>query len=499
MGWGWPVLLLAYAALVLAFVGTNPPGEASDEPAHFYKAAALAHGRVRGEPVAITGYPGWTPSMLAWVSQTTRELAVPEHLTGCDAFRLSAATCDGRITTSRPVADGHQLSYVGTYPPAAYGPAAAGILIAEAVDASPATTVRAARASGALVDLALLAVAGALASRGRRAPVMIFGLAVTVTPIVLFTMSQVSNSGREITAALCFASALLRLTAETSPPEQRAVWLAAGVSGLLFTTSRSTSPAWCAFVLAIVVLARPRQAWSAARHHRRAALAAASAVTAGALSTVAWEVVVEPSPPRVSAGQILNNLPFALGRLDEVADQVVGRLGWISILLERQTVYLWWMLLLAILVVALVVGTWWERVVLTVGLVGIVALTLLVDAGIQQPSSRDFQMQARYVYAAGLVLPLLAADIIRRRPSGTQRPGLEPVLCAAGMVLLLQLAAQAVVLNGRVRYHDPLATPPLGWSTLELLAALVVAVGGMGAALLARGRPAEVEGPSATT
>lgn len=56
------LIVLAYGLVLVSFILTNPPGAASDEPAHFYKAAALAHGQLRGEPATITTQVGWSCS-----------------------------------------------------------------------------------------------------------------------------------------------------------------------------------------------------------------------------------------------------------------------------------------------------------------------------------------------------------------------------------------------------------------------------------------------------
>jgi hypothetical protein len=479
-GPAWWLVVLCYALLLTGFVMTNPPGEASDEPAHFYKAAALAHGDVLGEPATITEVNGWTPTMLAWLRGTTREFEVPAHLTGCDAFGVRTP-CASSVVTDRPVRPGHQVSYVGTYSPVPYLPAAVGIRVAEAAGLGPDGTVRAARAAGAAVDMALVGLAGWLVLQGSRRWLGLLGLAVTLTPLVVFTMSQVGNSGREIAGAVCFTCALLRLTAPSPGRRPTAVWVVAAVSGFLFVTARSTSPVFCAFIVGVVLLARHRSAWDVVRSDAVRAAAAAGVVAVGVALTIGWELAVQPRP-QVAAGQVVDGLPFALGRLDEVADQIIGRLGWIHVRLERQTVYLWWSLLLAVLAAGLALGSWWDRAALLLGGAGAVVLTLLVDAGVQQPASLEFQMQARYVFAAGVVLPLLAADAARRRPTRPHWLSAEALLCLGATAVVLQLSAGALVLYDR-EYVE--TVPPLGWGTWQVLTTLAVLVGVVGAALAA--------------
>ena len=468
------LLLLSYLLLVGAFIVTNPPGQASDEPANFYKAAALAHGQLVGEPARIVSTAGWSQSQLAWLNKTTREFSLPPRLAGCGPFSLPAPTCpDLGTRTERPLLPGQQLSYVGTYPPASYVPPAIGIRVAEAVGLGPIGTVRAARAAGALVDLVLMAVAALLVLGGRRSPFPVLALVLIATPLVLFTMSQVSSSGLEIAAAICFAAGLLRLSRAAAEPPAAWVWVATAVSGVLFVMCRPTSPPWCLLVLSLVVLLRPRGMWRAVRAARWKAVATGAALAAGSLSTLLWVARVEPKRPPVSLGEVLGNLPLAWERLPGVAEQAVGRLGWINIPLDAQLVYLWWLLIVVFLLAALLVGSWWERLVLLLGGVGVVALTLLVDAGVQLPTTPDFQMQARYVFAAAVVVPLLAAEILQRRRTNH----LDLLLCAAAVGVLLQLSAAAVVTNMRPYMAGPVLESPLGWSGWQWVVTVAVPLG----------------------
>lgn len=482
------LIVLAYGLVLVSFILTNPLGAASDEPAHFYKAAALAHGQLRGEPATITTQVGWSSTMLDWVSRTSREFRLRPGEDGCDAFNLPAPACPQQRSGTQPLlTPGHQVSYVGTYPPLPYFAPAVGIRLAEVTGAGLDGTVRAARLAGGALNFALLLLAARLLVHGRRDVTATVGLVLCLTPIVTFTVAQVAGSGLEIASALCFVSASLRLAdaGERAAPVPGWVWAATATSGLLFASSRSTAPLWCVLVLVLICLARPRAMVAAVLRGGRRAQATGAVLAVGVLATVWWELAFEP---RVSASpaQVLTNLPVAWQRLSEVADQTIGRLGWISIRLDGQLIALWWALLLLLLFAAALVGSWWDRLALLTACVSVIALVLAVDAAVVQPTSKDFQMQARYVYGVAVVVPLLAADTLRRRRLPGLPAGAAPTLVAVLIALTLQLAATAFMVNlNAYRFTPGSAVPHLGWSAWRLVLAMAVLMGVVGGVTLA--------------
>ncbi len=487
------LVAVAYALLLAAFVMSNPAGLASDEPSHFYRAAALAHGQVLGGPVRIVADAAqfWGPDQLDWVTRTARVFRVPERYTGCDAFRFPhGGRCVSPLTAlDRPLAPGTQVSYVGTYPPLAYVPAAAGIRVAEVLRLGLDGAVRLARAGEAVVCLALLRLAvGLLRNRrgGSARLVGLVGVPLVLTPIVLFTASQVTDSGIEICAAVCLVAGLLRLGDDTPAP--RWVYAAVGSAALLLATARSTGPAWLLLVVLALLLARPRAYLATVRRAPVASTTAAAVMVVGAAAGLAWQYRYEPrpDPQRLALGHAL---AVAWHRLPDVAELTIGRLGWLHVELGPVTVGLWWAGIVGLLALALVLGSWYERAVLVAVVAGVVALDLAVDVLLVQASSPGFEMQPRYVYAVAVVVPLLSADVAGRRLARLARGQRVARLLGAGtLVLCPGLLAAGVIANGKAYRAAPYTPPALGWAIWDGVALLAAALALVAAGLLVGAR-----------
>src|SRR5205807_2020893 len=107
----------------MAWVGANPPGSAPDEPAHYVKAIAVAHGQFTGVPVHdLHGSPPIRRPFLAHVLQTFR---LPPRFSadprwGCNAFTPGSAACLKTPLTAGPARPGDdddvpQQSILGPY------------------------------------------------------------------------------------------------------------------------------------------------------------------------------------------------------------------------------------------------------------------------------------------------------------------------------------------------------------------------------------------------
>jgi hypothetical protein len=378
-----------------------------------------------------------------------------------------------------------RVSYVGTYPPGGYLPSAVGIRVGEALGLGLPGITRSARAFGAIFDLALVAAAGALLLRRRAATPVLTGLVLAATPFAAFTFAQVSGSGMEIAAAFCFTAGLLRLTddADRGERSRSLVWAAVAMAGFLFAISRSTGPYWCVAAVFAVAVFRPRPAWRAVRRRPVAAAATAALLAVGGLSTVLWEAAYEP-PAQTTLRQAFANLPFAWHRLGFVLEQVIGRLGWLNRPLDPGLIRLWWLLILGALAVAVVVASWAERAVLLALPVAVLGMELAIDVLLIQPASRGFDMQARYVYAPFLLIPLFAADVLRRRARGwLTTPYARAAQCAVALLVIDNLV-RAVNENAGYYRRKAFYRPSFGWPTWDWIGVLAVVLGVVGAVLL---------------
>lgn len=473
---GW-LALGALALLFTAWVVGNPPGGTSDEPSHLIKAAALSVGDVQGSPVAYTSIGSWPRSKVSWTSRTARILHVPAGYEGCNGFTVPVAgPCGpGPQALDRPLPPGTSVSYVATYPPFAYVPAAIGIRIASALGQGPYAGLVAARAADALVALLFLASGGRLLRRrdGGDLPVLA-GASLAVTPLVVLTGAQVGDSGLEITGALCFAAGLLRLAGpRPADLSARAVWTWTGLGGLALVGARPLGPVFLVLITGLVLLLRGRRLLRAARPAPLAAGIAAVALAAAAVVSLTWEFTVEPHP-QVSPGTVLGNVPQGFAQLLGVADMWVGRLGWIAVQLPLFLVVLWILLIAGLVWIAARVGTWRERGTLAVTVLLAVLTTVGVWAGVIGATSPQFVMQARYVVPILSMVPLVAVDVLREhRGELKERWGSRPMVVAAGVLVFVGIG-HAIAFETGVTAFRELWSPPLHWETGEVLVLLAV-------------------------
>jgi hypothetical protein len=478
---GW-LALGALALLFTAWVVANPPGGVSDEPSHLVKAAALSIGHVQGAPVAYTSIENWPESKVAWTSRTARILQVPAGYAGCNGFTVPiTGPCEpGPTLLDRPLPPGTSVSYVATYPPFAYVPAAIGVRIASALGQGPYAGLIAARAAGALVALLFLAGTGRLLRRrdGGDLPVLA-GASLAITPLVVLTGAQVGDSGLEISGALCLAAGLLRLAgprpADLSP---RAVWTWTGLGGLALVSARPLGPVFLVLITALVLLLRGRRLLRAARLAPWPAGITGVALAAATLASLTWEFAVEPHP-HVGPGTVLSNVPHGFAQLLGVVDMWVGRLGWIEVRLPLILVVLWLLLIAGLVAVAARVGTRRERFTLAVTGVLAVLTTVGVWAGVIGATAPEFVMQARYVVPVLSMIPLVAVDVLREHLGELEeRWGARPMVVAAGVLGFVGMG-HAVAFETEVTAFHGLWQPPLYWETSEVfvLLAVLLAVG----------------------
>jgi Predicted membrane protein (DUF2142) len=473
---GW-LALGALALLFTAWVIGNPPGGVSDEPSHLIKAAALSVGDVEGSPVAYSSIGNWPASKIDWTSRTARILHVPPGYSGCNGFTvpITGPCGPGSQQLDRPLPPGTSVSYVATYPPFAYVPAAIGVRIASALGKGPYAGLIAARAADALVALLFLAGTGRLLRRrdGGDLPVLA-GASLAVTPLVVLTAAQVGDSALEISGALCFAAGLLRLAAprpaDLSP---RAVWTWTCLGGLGLVGARPLGPVFLVLITALVLLLRGRRLLRAPRLAPWTAGIVGVALAAATLASLTWEFTVEPHP-HVSLGTVLSNVPHGVAQLLGVADMWVGRLGWVAVRLPLFLVVVWLLLIVGLVAVAARVGTRRERWTMAVTVLLAVLTTVGVWAGVIGATSPEFVMQARYVVPVLSMVPLIAVDVLREHLAELERRwGARPMVAAAGVLVFVGLG-HAVAFETGVTAFRGLWEPPLHWETSEVLVLLAV-------------------------
>ena len=491
-----PLLLaLAYVGLILSWVATNPPGSAPDEPAHLTRARSVADGQWEGRPAQYEPSPEFGPRQLPWINRVARSFDLDQDtlypgIATCNAFRpeVSSACLDASLEGARR--EGRVRTYLGSYQPFVYLPAG----LAAAPFDSPAAGVLAGRVVIALLSASLLALAvAALWAEGDGAWPLVGVLAAT-SPMVVFLSSTLSPNAIEITAGLALMATVIRLAREEA--SDRRWWIAAGISGVALGLSRPVSPAWV--VAAGVLLVALLGARGALRSIRRGGRTAAAAVVASALScglSVAWELVVQPHPA-AEADALDDRLLHGFSELPEVLRQMIGVFGWLDAAMPAAAYAAWRLLVIVLVVLAIVVGSRRQRIVLLGALAATITATVGLAALVIYPSG--FGMQGRYVLPLAVAVPLLAGEILRRRRGrlGPALPSALPIW-SAGLVALVHGAGWYA--NGRrhaVGVKGPLVfigrgewSPVGGWAfwAVVVVACLALIVA---SALVARATPA---------
>ena len=462
---GW-LLGAAVGLMVGAWVGGNPPGMAVDEPAHYRKAVGASHLDLLGEPARYVYVPANTPSMRAWLNRTARAVTVPLPLHGCDPFRLPLnGRCphDPSSVVDRPLRLDQEVTYVGTYPPFVYAVPSVPMRVTEALGGKAEAVLMTGRAAVAILGVLLVLAAGYLLGGGGRAAVAWAGLAVAVSPMVLFLMAELATSGPEVAASVCLVAAALSLTRPPPTDEgerlratvrSRMAWVALGASALVLTTSRSVGPVWLVVLLAVVVALRGLgPVVDAVRTNRRAAAATAAVAAVGVTATVLWRVFVEPKPP-VRASTVLGGLWPGLRQVPNVLAHGVGSFGWFDVAMPWPLYAVWAVLVVGLVGLALAVGSSRERRVLAGLVVLEVVGAVVFYAAVIRPTSSDFKMQGRYVLPLLVALPLVAAEVLGGRPQrvATLLRGRAPA--AFGAAIAVAAAVHGLAWAANARYYQ---------------------------------------------
>jgi hypothetical protein len=458
-----PVVLLAagWLLLGLGWALGNPQFAAPDEGDHYVRAAALSDGTLVGAQAPDYVAPAQFPNQREWMEQTARRVTIPAGLAPPATCYVLDPVVSAACIDDQPVPDELvTVTPVGTYPPLPY------LLPAVALNAAddPAWGNRLARLAGLLPAFVLL-LAAALA-------VGVLGPLVAVTPMVVYCAATMNGSGLEIAAGVALAAALLRATrpGEEAP---RAVWALAAIAGAVLALSRSTGPAW---VLAIVALAAARW-WAVVRPlpRSRAPLLAAGAVLAAIVANRVWEHFYG-ADATLSLVDPRGATRAGFEQWGRAVEELVGGFGYLEANVPLGLAVLWAAGVAVLLAIAARQSSTRERFVLAAALaaavLGPVALYVVLIR------HTGFGLQGRHVLPALVAVPLLAAELVRRRPAW-----LLPA--AGGAAALVHLGAwwayarrSAVGVDGPLFFlADAQWTPPGGyvlWCLVVLAGALLV-------------------------
>lgn len=492
-GTRWRRWWAAAIALLAVWSLATPLLAAPDEPSQFTRAVSLVRGQL--DPPLVSTAVGRQFA----IRIPAADLPGP-HNPGCFAFRPDVpASCVRGFTApprppggdaspaARPGATAATTTQFGNYPPLYYAVVGLPTLVLHGTAA-----LWSARLFALLCSAALLGLAGCLLRRYHPRPALLLGLAVALTPEVLFFGGVVSDSGVEIAAGVAFWAGLVTLIDMPGPLPRRVLWLTT-VAGVALTLSRPLSPAWVLGALVITGFAatparRRELLLGSMTAPMRAVLAAALTVSLAWTAMHGVPHLLHAGPPtRVSVGTALSGHAVA-HRLASL----IGLLGWEDTPAPALTLACWGAAVILLLGTALATrgadrggadrgGT--DRGGVGRGGVGRGGLaTLVLMLGVLAIPAIFTVMtgeagQGRDVLPIAVGVPLLLARLAR--PSRRSALVLVLLLSTGQVAMFAQgLRRYGVGLNGPLPGLDGRYQPPLGAATLlavEVLLTLVAA------------------------
>jgi hypothetical protein len=344
----------------------DPLISAPDEQAHVIHAVALDHGQL-GSPARTPGAPLSAPRSKVLVNVTVPASIVYTVIyPDCWHFLDNVpATC------SKPWPSSEMpeviTTYVAHYPPLYY----LVVGVASYVSQEPSGIYLMRLISGLLSALMLALCAYAIA-RWSRHSALYLGMYVALSPEAYFLSSSVNPGGFEISSAICLWTlvAIFALERRDDPPGGLVVAL--GVVSCVFVLIRGLSPLWLAVAgLTLVTLVGPRMLFEQLKRRRDLQITGGAVVVATLLASV-WILtqgtlnilpVGAPVPKNASLGKVIR---IVMGYVQGWIRECVGILGWLDTELPHIVYQSWYAIVLVALVVALVRGSWRERIVVAV-------------------------------------------------------------------------------------------------------------------------------------
>lgn len=400
--------------------------------------------------------PALTSKQRAWTNQATRAVRVPAGLSPggpapCMSGESSAsARClDDVPRNAAPVIE---VTPVGTYQPLPYLLPAAVVRAADTASAAD----RLGRLATLVVWLALLGAAAWLLADA------LGGLLLAITPQVIFVGTSLTGSSLEIAASIAFFAALLRLP-------RRGAWIVAAVAGATLALSRSPGPVWVVLDIALWAALAGRatlvELW---RAHRRPVVLTLAALAAAIGLNRFWEARYGPHVD-TSLLPSFESLKAGRRQLTDVLDELVGSFGYLDTSLAWPAAAAWGLLLAGLVVAALRAGRARERWVLLLVLAVVLVAPMYLFAAVTRHTG--FGLQGRHVLPLAVVLPLVAAEILRRRATAFALAALGVAVAAIQLLAWWTNARRyAVGDDGSWWFFaDAQWSPPGGWSLWALV------------------------------
>ncbi|HEV7899666.1 MAG TPA: DUF2142 domain-containing protein [Planosporangium sp.] len=345
----FPLAFAAFFLMSASWALALPVNGTYDEKHHIVRAYAV-----------VTGH--WLPDGPADDGTTfgSEGFDVPASLLPGHVDCAVGAGRRGPASCQTPVGSREKVripSAAARYSPVYYLPVGLPLLV------SPDRTgVVLARLVAAAVSALLLAAAVVTAAR-LRSRLLVAGVALVATPMAMNLNGSLNPNGIEIAAGVLLFVALSALLRGVVT---RRLLVLAGVAAALMLTVRELGPVLLGVDVAACVLLAGRGRVAALWRDRDARRVLGGSTLAGVAVLVAWMAVsggadTAAIPDRAVTGNLAHDI--ATVRLPFYVHQIVGQFGYGETTISPYAIYLWYLLLAAVVVPALVWCGWRLRLV----------------------------------------------------------------------------------------------------------------------------------------
>lgn len=478
----WTALVVvAYLVIGLAWLGSNPPAAAPDEPHHLIKALGMANLEIGDEPDAPL--PDGPP-LVRRNASITRLVEVPSALSPqdytCAAFRPRVtADCIPSGAPQRQASTVELATPLGAYPPFVYVP----LGLAAEQASSPDGAFYIGRLVALAWSSAILAVGLWFLVRhlGRWS---LLGAFLAMTPMAVFTAAMVTTSGLEITGAFTIGAVVTVCLVRPSVLTQPSTHVTVGVVGSILVLSRQMGIVTLALLLGILVAARWREVVAQIRVHQPSLVASAAVLAASSLAVLLWERAYDHP---VDTGSPVNRaaLPPFLEGFTDLVHGAVGNFGWLDTPLPWWAWVPWVAASVVLFAVALRVGDRRDRLVLAVAIAATIGITFASYSAVFHPVGSN--SQGRHMLPLFVFSPTYAGVVVMRSRLADRTRAVRGAFVAVAAIvglaqsisLVVNARRYAVGIDGPINFlGDAAWAPPGGWL-------LWLALGLVGAGMLA--------------
>jgi len=458
----WLTSFAIILLLSLCWSFATPLFASPDEPSHVTRAASVARGQLLGRTPHPSLQRGELEVRVPTIFGSGGNIGClafqPDQTANCIRFRGSTKISEVGTTAGRHP----PLYYAAVGWPSLLYPSAFG--------------VRVMRVISALLAAALLASAVTALSFVRSGRLAAVGLAVAVTPMVLFLNGVVNPSGVEIAAGICLWAAGAALVVEAETEVRPILVTITGVAACVLALTRQLGPLWLGITGVLLAWVGGRAAVLALLRSRRFLVWSAAAVVCSA-AQVGWVASVGALDasssqtagfPNVGASTLLKG---SIGRSFIYYRELIGVFGWRDTSPPSLVVVIWTAAIGATVVLAVLLSN--RRAVGAIGAVAFLTFALPVLFEVQSGHSAGYFWQGRYTLPLAAGIPIVAAITSASSGASARLPiGRLLTVVAVGLGVAQVLAfgqairRYAVGVHGVLNFFTDTRWSPLGGAIL---------------------------------